>query len=152
MTSVPKSPPPPLLFLACLLGGWGLGRWRPLVLGLPAGPRLAVGTALLLLALGLGAWALRTFRRGGTTPEPNGTATTLLTTGPFRFSRNPLYLSLSLLLTGLGLLLDIGWILLLVPLLALMLDRRVIVREEARLQAQFGEAYAAYRRRVRRWI
>jgi protein-S-isoprenylcysteine O-methyltransferase Ste14 len=100
----------------------------------------------------LGIWGLLTFRRMGTTPEPNGTATALLTTGPFRFTRNPLYLGLSGLLAGFGLLLDSAWVLLGVPLLVLLLDRLVIVREEARLGAQFGEAYGAYRRHVRRWL
>lgn len=152
MALVPKSPPPPLLFLGCLGAGWGLGRWHPLELDLPAALRLALGGALVLGALGLGIWGLLTFRRMGTTPEPNGTATALLTTGPFRFSRNPLYLALSTFLAGLGLLLDSAWVLLGVPLLVLLLDRLVVVREEARLGAQFGAAHADYVDRVRRWI
>jgi protein-S-isoprenylcysteine O-methyltransferase Ste14 len=100
----------------------------------------------------LGAWALLAFKRHHTTPEPNGVATALLTSGPFRMSRNPLYLTLISLLTGFGLALDSGWVLLMVPLLALLLDRLVIAREEARLAAQFGEPYRVYLRRVRRWL
>lgn len=88
----------------------------------------------------------------GTTPEPNGVASALLTMGPFRWTRNPLYLGLATLLACFSVGLDSAWMLLLVPVLVLLLDRLVIVREEARLRAQFGEAYAAYARRVRRWL
>lgn len=93
-----------------------------------------------------------TFKRKGTTHEPNGIATALLTGGPFGFSRNPLYLALAALLAALGLVLDSAWILLLLPVLILLLDRLVIAREEARLRAQFGAAYLAYTRQVRRWF
>lgn len=125
---------------------WSLG------LGLPDLPRWAAGSGLLAAAVALGGWGLFTFRRGDTTPEPNGVASSLLTSGPFRFSRNPLYLALSTTLAAFGLLLDSAWVLLLAPLLALLLDRLVIRREESRLRAQFGDAYLAYTRRVRRWL
>ena len=97
-----KSPQPPLLFLGCLLAGWGLGKLHPLALGLPATVRMASGVLLLVLAALHGGWGLLTFKRMGTTPEPNGEATALLTSGPFRWSRNPLYLGLAILLVGLG--------------------------------------------------
>jgi len=143
---------PPLLFLGLLLLGWGLGFLQPLELPWPSSARYALGGTLALLAAGLGAWGVATFRRKGTSPDPNGTATVLLTSGPFQFSRNPLYLALALLLASFGLGLDSGWILLLVPVLVLLLDRLVIALEEARLQAQFGAAYLAYTKRVRRWL
>ncbi|MBP1772537.1 MAG: hypothetical protein H6P99_1700 [Holophagaceae bacterium] len=107
---------------------------------------------MLAAAGALGAWGLLTFRRMGTTPEPNGVASSLLTSGPFRFTRNPLYLALSATLAAFGLLLDSAWVLLLAALLALLLDRFVIQREEARLRTQFGDTYHAYARRVRRWL
>lgn len=147
-----KSPQPPLLFLGCLLVGWGLGFLHPLNLGLSGAVRLGAGSLILLLAVGLGGWGLFTFKRIGTTPEPNGTASALLTSGPFQFSRNPLYLALTATLVGFGLLLDSAWVLFVVPLLVLLLDRLVIAREELRLRAQFGEAYLAYTHRVRRWL
>lgn len=152
MSLIRKSPQPPLLFLACLLAGWGLRFLRPLGTALPEALRHGAAGALLASSLGLGGWGLLTFRRAGTTPEPNGAATALLTSGPFQFSRNPLYLGLSTLLAGFGLLLDSAWVLLLVPVLVVLLDRLVIAREEARLRAQFGDAYRAYIRRVRRWL
>ncbi|MFN7956995.1 MAG: isoprenylcysteine carboxylmethyltransferase family protein [Holophagaceae bacterium] len=152
MSTSGKSPQPPLLFLGCLLLGGGLGFLHPLDLGLPGAVRLGLGGLLLILVILHGGWGLLTFRRMGTTPEPNGLASALLTTGPFRWTRNPLYLGLATLLACFGVGLDSAWILLLVPVLVLLLDRLVIVREEARLRAQFGEAYAAYARRVRRWL
>jgi protein-S-isoprenylcysteine O-methyltransferase Ste14 len=147
-----KSPQPPLLFLACLLAGWGLGKVRPLALGLPATPRMVLGVLLLLLAALHGGWGLLSFKRMGTTPDPNGEATALLTSGPFRWSRNPLYLGLAILLIAFGVKLDSAWILVLAAVLVLLLDRLVIAREEVRLRAQFGEEYAAYARQVRRWL
>ena len=132
--------------------GWGLGFLYPVGLGMPKGTRLVAGGFLCLLAAGLGGWGLLTFKRMGTTPEPNGVASALLTSGPYRFSRNPLYLALSGLLVSLGFLLDSAWVLLWVPVLVLLLDRLVIAREEVRLRTQFGEDYLAYTRRVRRWL
>lgn len=152
MSTSGKSPQPPLLFLGCLLLGAGLRFLHPLELGLPLAARLVLGALLLGLVALHGGWGLLTFRRMGTTPEPNGVASALLTTGPFRWSRNPLYVGLSTLLACFGLLLDSAWMLFLVPVLVLLLDRLVIVREEARLRTQFGEAYEAYCRRVRRWL
>ncbi|HLP30140.1 MAG TPA: isoprenylcysteine carboxylmethyltransferase family protein [Geothrix sp.] len=152
LTRSSKSPQPPLLFLGCLALGWALGKRWPLGLGLPDLPRWAAGSGLMAVAGVLGAWGLLTFRRMGTTPEPNGVASSLLTSGPFRFTRNPLYLALSATLAAFGLLLDSAWVLLLAALLALLLDRFVIQREEARLRTQFGDTYHAYARRVRRWL
>ena len=79
-------------------------------------------------------------------------ASALLTSGPFRWTRNPLYLGLAILLACFGVLLDSAWMLSLTPVLVLLLDRLVIAREELRLRAQFGEEYEAYTRGVRRWL
>lgn len=152
MTPAPKSPQPPLLFLACLLTGWGLGFIHPLGLGLSRLLRLGGGSLLFLLVAILGGWGLLTFKRMGTSPEPNGVASALLTSGPFQWTRNPLYLGLSTALAGFALMLDSAWVLGLVPGLVLLLDRLVIAKEEVRLRAQFGDAYLAYTQRVRRWL
>jgi protein-S-isoprenylcysteine O-methyltransferase Ste14 len=111
-----------------------------------------LGALLLFLAALHGGWGLLTFKRMGTTPEPNGVASALLTSGPFRWTRNPLYLGLAILLACFGVLLDSAWTLCLTPVLVLLLDQLVIAREERRLRAQFGEAYEGYTRRVRRWL
>lgn len=147
-----KSPRPPLLFLGCLILGWGLGVLRPFPTGFLGAVRFSGGALLWLFGAVLGVWGLLAFKREGTTHEPNGTATALLTGGPFAFSRNPLYLALVALLAAFGLVLDSAWMLLLLPVLTLLLDRLVIVREEARLRAQFGDDYVAYTRQVRRWL
>ncbi len=147
-----KSPQPPLLALACLLVGLALNHLHPLATGLPDAPRLGAWALLVLLAAGLGGWGLRTFQQKATTPAPNGVASALLSSGPFQFSRNPLYLALATMHLAFGLLLDSTWLLLLTAGLVLLLDRLVIVREERRLLAQFGDDYLAYTRRVRRWL
>jgi protein-S-isoprenylcysteine O-methyltransferase Ste14 len=141
-----------LLFFGCLILGWGLGLLRPFPTGLPGAFRFTGGALLWLSGAVLGLWGVLTFKRRGTTHEPNGVATVLLTDGPFRFSRNPLYLALTALLAAFGLVLDSTWVLLLVPVLVLLLDRLVIAREEVRLRAQFGVHYRNYSRSVRRWL
>jgi protein-S-isoprenylcysteine O-methyltransferase Ste14 len=91
-------------------------------------------------------------RHWRTTVKPNGEASALLTAGPFRWTRNPLYLSLAAVLAGCGLVGHSAWMLLLTPVLVLLLDRIVIAWEEVRLDAQFGEVYRTYTRQVRRWL
>jgi len=146
-----KPPLPPILFSTCLLAGWTAGRFHPLTLG-PFPFRAPLTILLLVLPLALGSWALLTFRGHRTTPEPHGTPTAMVEDGPYRFTRNPMYLSLVILLTGFALLLDSLWVLVLVPVLAALLDRLIIPGEEARLRGIFGEPYTGYTRRVRRWI
>jgi protein-S-isoprenylcysteine O-methyltransferase Ste14 len=150
--SSPRSPQPPLIFFACLLAGWGLGLLRPLETGLPPAFRYLACGLLWLWSGALGIWGLLTFRRLGTTHEPNGVPTALIETGPFLYSRNPLYVALCALLAGFGLLLDSVWPLALTPVLVVLLDRLVIAKEEQRLRAQFGDAYLSYQQRVGRWL
>ena len=152
MSPTRKFPNPPLLFLLCLLAGLAGRFMHPWALGLAGPLRWALALLVLVPAAGLETWALQTFRRRGTSPDPDGIASALLVSGPFRISRNPLYLCRCANLLWIGLLLDSAWLLAMVPVLAMLLDLLVIRGEEARLQAQFGEAYAAYRQRVRRWL
>jgi protein-S-isoprenylcysteine O-methyltransferase Ste14 len=100
----------------------------------------------------LGIWALRTFHHRGTTHDPFGTPTSLVTTGPYRFSRNPMYVALTTVLVGVGLL--VGTLpLLLVPVaFALLIHLLYVPYEEAKLEALFGEPYRDLRRRVPRWL
>lgn len=145
--------PPSVFFFACLLAGWSLDRsWR-FELGLDSLLlRLVLGGSLIALAAALGVWSLMLFRRARTTPLPFGTPTALLTSGPFRFFRNPLYVALGLVLAAFSALLDNGWILAFLPLLALALDRCIVPGEESRLRELFGETYIAYCGRTRRWL
>ena len=120
-------------------------------------PSIANGLSLALALLGLTACvaALRPFRRAGTTVDPTRPerATTLVTSGIYRWSRNPMYLGMLLLLAGWTLHLGSLVALLVVPACFLLyLDRFQVVAEERALATAFGEDYAAYARRVRRWI
>lgn len=110
------------------------------------------GLVLLAVALVIGAWGRRTMHGGGTNISPLKPANSLITTGPFRFSRNPLYVAITLLYVGLTLLLNSWWgVVLLVPLLV-VLHFGVVRREERYLERKFGDQYTAYRSQVRRYL
>jgi protein-S-isoprenylcysteine O-methyltransferase Ste14 len=142
---------PPLIFLGALGVGLFL-HWLMPVRLLPPGPALVAGAVLCGAAVAVGIWGSVTMRRAGTSVRPDRPVTVLVTGGPFRFSRNPLYLSLILLYLGITLLLDALWpLLMLMPVLAFV-HRRIVLREERFLEVKFGDAYRAYKARVRRWI
>lgn len=101
---------------------------------------------------GLALWAAFVFRRHKTTTHPYAEASSLVTCGPFRFTRNPMYLGLLLTLIALGLWLQSLSALLLAPLFVFVINRCNILPEERRLIASFGENYETYRAQTRRWI
>ena len=144
--------PPPAPYAAALLGGWWLDRYvLPLAWDSGAVSR-PLGWVWLAIGLALFSWTLWTFHRHRTTVNPYGGASTLCTDGPFRFSRNPIYLGDWLLLIGISLLMNTLWPLVFTPLIWIMLRFGVIRYEEAHLEAKFGNAYRDYKNRVRRWI
>ncbi|HEV8267481.1 MAG TPA: isoprenylcysteine carboxylmethyltransferase family protein [Thermoanaerobaculia bacterium] len=146
-------PLPPVLFLSCLVAGGLLQLYRPFDFVLTSFvSRLLCALVLFGGAVLLIASALLPMQRAGTTHHPTGTPSALITSGPFRFSRNPLYVSLLLMLAGFAALLNSVWLLLTMPVLFLLLNGFVIPREEAVLGRLFGEEYTAYRGRVRRWL
>ena len=143
--------PPPLFYVAAIGSGALLRRSMPLTIG---GGAVRVIAAWLFVALfaGLLVWSFVWFARQKTTVIPNKPASALVLDGPFRFTRNPLYLAMALLTIGAGLWLNTWWVLiLLIPAVALV-DRFVIAREEAYLRRRFGAEYDAYTARVRRWL
>lgn len=145
--------PPPLLYLGALAIGLGLDRLLALP-GLPLAPelRLLLAGALGVAALSLGLSAIRGFRRAGTHVEPWKPSGALVVEGPYRFTRNPMYLGLALIYLGIALAADgLATLLLLAPLLVVV-RYGVIGREERYLEARFGQSYRDYRTRVRRWI
>ncbi|MCE5234376.1 MAG: isoprenylcysteine carboxylmethyltransferase family protein [Mizugakiibacter sp.] len=146
--------PPPLVYLLALLLGWALQRAWPLPLGPAAwGPVLrAVGVLLIAAGLGLALWANLRFRAAGTSPVPVRPSAALVEAGPYRWTRNPMYLGLALASAGIALLAHSGWMLLGALAAALVIDRYAIAREERYLLAAFGQAYADYCARVRRWL
>jgi len=96
---------------------------------------------------------MNTFAANESQPVPMmPIASALCTSGPFRFSRNPIYLGDWLILVGVSLLLSTFWPLLFAPLIWIMLRFGVIRHEEAHLEAKFGDAYRGYKTRVRRWL
>ena len=113
---------------------------------------LSPSLALVVLAVGIAAWGIRTMQAAGTNVNPALPATAIVASGPFRFSRNPLYLALTLLYLGLTLAFNTWWgIVVLVPVLIIM-HRGVVLREERYLEQKFGETYRQYRSKVRRYL
>lgn len=111
-----------------------------------------LGAVLILTALAVDLWAMKTLNDGRTTILPHRGSSHLVTKGPFQFSRNPIYLANFILMAGLGLFFANGWMLLLAPVDALLTHILAVRREESHLTAIFGYDYEAYCRRVRRWI
>jgi protein-S-isoprenylcysteine O-methyltransferase Ste14 len=147
--------PPPFVYVATFLVGLALERWVwPLSLaGAALRPALVVfGWMAVAAGLASVGWGLVTFFRARTSVIPNRPASRLVTSGPYRFSRNPMYIGLSALYLGLALVFDLGWPIALFPLAVVGLYLLVIRREERYLARAFGEEYAAYARRVRRWL
>ena len=145
-----RIPPPLVYFAAIAVGYWLRGRY-PLAF-VPAGLAQPVGAALVVLGVALAIAGAVTFQRAGTSPNPTKPSTTVVMHGVYRFTRNPMYLGMTVLTLGAAVWLNTAWILiLLVPAQAVM-RWHVIAREEAYLEAKFGEPYREYKRRVRRWL
>ena len=145
--------PPPLIYAGVFLVGYAMHRTVPLRLwgDVPTLARLVswglVGAGVLIAAS-----AVWLFRRAGTTPNPMRPTTALVLHGPYRFTRNPMYVGLGLCYLGATLLVNSAWPLVLFPALIVLVQRWVIAPEEAYLERTFGAEYRAYRARVRRWL
>lgn len=145
--------PPPAIFLACIVAGALAQRFRPWLIAPYSFRQGLVFSAVAgLPALIIAGWAMMELRRHHTTIEPGLTPTHLVTSGSFRFTRNPLYLALLLLSLAIALAVNSIWLLLTTVLLFVLLDRLVVIQEERTIAEAFGEEYASYRKRVRRWI
>jgi protein-S-isoprenylcysteine O-methyltransferase Ste14 len=142
--------PPPLIYAGSLAVGLLLQHWHPVQL-LPPGLATPLGLVAVLLGF-VGLPAVLAFRRASTSPKPWKPTTALVTTGPYRFTRNPMYLGFTLLYLGTTIWVNTVWPMILLPLVLLLMHYGVILREEAYLERVFGEAYLTYRRRVRRWL
>lgn len=142
---------PPLILFACAVIGWLSHVFYPLqVMNSKASHSL--GAVLALVAAILGGWARLIMAKAGTSVRPDKPSTTIVRAGPYRLTRNPMYVSFCLLQLALGLAFN-DWIPLLLALpLALALHFGVILREERYLELKFGEQYLALKRSVRRWV
>lgn len=146
--------PPPLIFVAGFLLALALDRWLVSLRFDERWRPVLTPSGWLLIALGaaLMAWAIVTFTRARTTVLPYRPASRVVTSGPFRFSRNPIYVADTVIYAGVSLLTRMAWPLVILPLVLATLYTFVIRREERYLGEAFGTEYAEYRRRVRRWV
>lgn len=142
---------PPVAIGAPWLAGWGVTQtWGdPVDLG---GWRIPVGWTLVLLFVGWNGWSLWLFGRHQTGLLPGQATQAMIEEGPYRLSRNPLYLGLLVLYVGLALLAPTVWGLLALPAAVLLVLWGAIRPEETFLHERFGTAYDDYARRVRRWL
>src|ERR671916_1104256 len=143
--------PPPLIYLGSLVFGLLLNRKFPVTL-LPRKMARNFGWPLLgggVLLIGWFEWAMR---HAGTPANPYKPVSHVVTEGPFRYTRNPAYLSMTMIYTGISSLVNALWAILILPVALLVIQRGVIEREERYLERKFGEEYLRYKARVRRWI
>jgi protein-S-isoprenylcysteine O-methyltransferase Ste14 len=143
--------PPPLYYAAGLVAGAALDR----LVGLPIGGRpgtVVAGAALAVAGVALAAAGVIGVIRHRTTIVPHHRVASLVTTGAFRLSRNPMYTALAIAYLGVALLIGSWWPVALWPLVLLAVYLLVIRPEERYLEQRFGSAYADYRARVRRWL
>ncbi|MBJ6127858.1 methyltransferase family protein [Microvirga splendida] len=143
---------PPLAWGLAVMAGLALNWLVPLPFLPPYLPVGWLGAMVFVAALALFAWAIVTMTRAGTNVPTNRPSTTLVESGPYRFTRNPIYLGMFLGLIGLGIALDNPWLLLMLAPFALVIRYGVVAREEAYLERKFGDVYRGYRSRVRRWL
>lgn len=146
--------PPPLIYLFGILAGYLLQRVEPLSILSPGQEllRRALGWIGVLGFAALAVSALGLFRRAGTSFHPRRPSTALVESGPYRFTRNPMYLGFASLMIGAAFLINSWWVLLMAVVAVLIVDRTVIQPEEAYLERKFGDEYRQYKTRVRRWL
>ena len=143
--------PPPLIYAGAFAIGYGL-HWLVPWSAFDGPLRWGLAAVLGVPAVAVALSALLTFRRADTAIEPWEPARHLVTHGPYAYTRNPMYVSLTLLTAGVAVALDLPWALLMVPVAVLVTDRHVIAREEVHLTHMFGNAYRTYCTQTRRWL
>jgi protein-S-isoprenylcysteine O-methyltransferase Ste14 len=116
--------------------------WLPVAIGLP----------LSVIGIILNGWSGTTMGKAGTGPDWDSSATVLVMHGPFRFSRNPQYLSVNIIYTGIAISFNALWPIVFLPVVLVIMREGVIKREERYLERKFGEEYLSYKARVRRWV
>ena len=145
--------PPPLVFLGAIVVGVIVQRKAvPLSLGFARGPRLAAAVLILACGVSLVASARILFKRTGQNPIPWKPTPELILQGPYRFTRNPMYVGVTLFVIGLGLALNNLWISLFAVLALLVVHFTAVLPEERYLAAKFGESYRSFLAQVRRYL
>jgi len=143
--------PPPLIFAGALAAASGAAYFIGMP-RLPALPARITGGLLLAVGPALAGTAVALMRRSGTHFSPYEPTTAIVETGPYRWTRNPIYLGMALAYAGASLLERSALPLLVLPGVIAVIDRGVIAREERYLEDKFGDRYLAYKLRVRRWL
>ena len=144
--------PPPLIYAIPLLAGLLLQLAAPRKLLPFSSIARMLGTICIGTAMSTATAGFRTMRQAGTNIDPRQPAVTVVTGGPFRFTRNPLYLSLALLYSGIALFFNSAWPMFFLPFVLTVMNRGVIDREEHYLEGKFGPEYLNYKAQVRRWL
>jgi protein-S-isoprenylcysteine O-methyltransferase Ste14 len=139
------------MLAACLLVGFGSRALVPLAFA-PRGIALSLGPFVVVLAFALFLWAALTMRRSGASIPTGEPTTVIVRNGPYRYSRNPIYVAMLMLLVGVGIWSNSLWFLGLAVFAGVLLTWGVISREEAYLGRKFGSEYESYKSRVRRWL
>ena len=142
---------PPLVYLVALLFGVGLDLVRP-ARWLPAELGAWVGVPIMVAALALFLSSIRGFKAAGTPVPGNKPATAIVQSGPYRFTRNPIYLAFALLVLGVACALNSLWLLGALAAAVSVMSFVVIPREERYLERRFGVEYLDYKAKVRRWL
>jgi protein-S-isoprenylcysteine O-methyltransferase Ste14 len=146
---------PPALLIGTMLLGLLLGKFRPWTILSQSAPIfwIRVGACVLgVLGLALMVWGRTTMVRAGTNVPPHKPTLAIVTTGPFRFTRNPLYVGGTLIYVALTIALGSGWLLCLFLPMIITLRQGIVLREERYLAEKFGPEYLAYKARTRRWV
>lgn len=142
--------PPPVIAASVIGLAWLLDRFIPLPLF--SGRHWIIGALIIAFAVGIALIAVIAFFRAKTHVEPWKPSSTIIQSGLYRFSRNPIYLAFLIILVGIALVLNSIWFLLGMPILVWLLRVLVINREERYLEDKFGDEYRQYKNKVRRWI
>ncbi len=154
-TSTSDSPriiaPPPLIYVGGLTIGIILHWLKPLPF-VPGNLALPLEAIFIAVSVVLFVTALRTFAKAKTNVDPRKPTTRIVSTGPYRFSRNPIYLSMTLLSVGIALWVNTLWMLIILVPVLLIMQFGVIAREETYLTRKFGEEYLRYTSNVHRWL
>ena len=143
--------PPPLIYLVGFVLGLLLERAFPVLVLPKTLSRVAAVLCIALFAI-LTVWSIGLFRLARTSFIPIKPATALVISGPYKFTRNPMYFGLVCLYLGLALWFDVFWAVILLPAVIVLVQHYVIVREEQYLERKFGQEYLRYKAGVRRWI
>jgi protein-S-isoprenylcysteine O-methyltransferase Ste14 len=143
---------PPIAWVIAFAIGLGLDWLYPLPFVPASVPRIWIGGAVFAVGLVIAIWAIVTIRGAGTSVETVKPTTAIVSSGPYRFTRNPIYLGMLLGQTGFAIGFDSVWLLVTLVVFFFVLRYGVVAREEAYLERKFGRTYLEYKDSVRRWV